>query len=70
MMDMFSESTIRGRARRLGYVVKKSRRRKYTNWDRGGYTLIYGATWTIVVGPNFDADLEDVAAFLAKREAA
>lgn len=68
-MDTISESTIRSRARRLGYVVKKSRRRKYTNWDRGGYTLIHGETWTIVVGPNLDADLEDVATFLAKQEA-
>lgn len=68
-MDTINESTIRSRARRLGYVVKKSRRRNYTNWDRGGYMLLHGDTWIIVVGPNFDADLEDVAAFLAKRGA-
>ena len=66
MSDPISEGTIRNRARRHGYALKKSRRKRPTQWDRCGYTLTHAETNIIVVGPYVDASLADVAEFLSR----
>jgi hypothetical protein len=51
------EATIRSRAKRLGYRVHRAR------WAR--YALIDSHTNAIVLGHQFNADLEDIDIFLA-----
>lgn len=63
-----SESTLRSRARRHGYMLRKSRRKRLSQWDHCGYMLIHVDTNIAVVGPYVDASLQDVADFLARFE--
>ncbi|MGY3332965.1 hypothetical protein ACVILI_005982 [Mesorhizobium sp. USDA 4775] len=59
-----SENTIRRRAAKLGFRVKKSRRANLTPLDQGGYMLKNHKTNAIVIGPRFDADLADILIYL------
>jgi hypothetical protein len=53
------ESTIRGRAKRRGYRLHRA------PWSRG-YALIDRNTNSIVLGHQFNAELEEIVLFLAK----
>jgi hypothetical protein len=59
-----SESALRRRASREGYVLRKSRARNWRPDDQGGYMLVDASHNAVVLGSHFDADLEDVAKFL------
>ena len=58
-----NESTVRARANRAGYVMRKSR--SMTSLDnRGEYMLIEANHNLIVLGQRFDATLGDIADFI------
>lgn len=59
-----TESALRKRADREGYVLRKSRAREWRLDDRQGYMLLNASTNLPALGSYFDADLEDVAKFL------
>lgn len=56
---MPSETSVRRRAKRLGYCVIKPRQRK-PNIDNHGYRLIDANNNWVVLGERFDARLEDI----------
>ena len=60
------ESAVRSRARRMGYLVRKSRQRiNMPNVDNHGeYMLVETNRNVVVLGDRFDATLQDIAAFL------
>jgi hypothetical protein len=60
------EGALRRRARRLGYLVKKSRRGICSD-DFGGFALLCARTNVIFWGSRFDLSCEDVRAFLDAR---
>ena len=60
-----SESAIRSRAKRNGYVVRKSRRNIDLD-NFGKYMLIDASTTQIVMGSRFDANLREINQFLAE----
>lgn len=68
-MHQTEQSLIEGRLRRLanrqGLRLHKSRVRNPDCYEYGGYMLIDAMTNTIVAGPRFDLDLDDVAEQLA-----
>jgi hypothetical protein len=59
-----SESSLRMRARRYGYSVRKSRAVESAD-QSGGYMLVDVRRDACVLGRNFDASLEDLSFFLA-----
>ena len=61
---MAAESTIRSRARRQGYTIKKDRSRTENLDHRGGYMIIITRTNSIVAGNRYDLSLADVEDFL------
>jgi hypothetical protein len=61
-MSQTSEATLRARAKRHGYVIRKSRQSILDNL--GNYMLVDGETNAVVLGSRFEADLEDIAQFL------
>lgn len=58
-----TESAVRSRARRDGYVLRKSRRNVDMN-NLGEYMLLDAATNCVVRDSSFDATLEEIAEFL------
>jgi len=64
-MATVSISTLRRRAREAGYRIVKSRKVNFSPNDQGGYMLVDVGTNAPLVGYQFDADLDDIAAFLA-----
>jgi hypothetical protein len=65
--NSINESAIRGRAKRAGYVIRKSREWKHVpNIDNyGQYSLIDAYTNCVVLGARFDASLEQIDDFLS-----
>ncbi len=64
------ENRIRRLARSRGYVICKSRARKYLHGnDRGAYMLM-NVRNIVVLGERFDVSLDDIAAFLDRSHAA
>ncbi len=62
-MSAKTESALRARAKRKGYLLRKSRRN--TGLDNfGQYMLVDGETNTVALGSRFDADLNAIAQFL------
>lgn len=59
------ESTIRRLASMMGYRVRKSRKVNTTLDDQGDYMLVEVETGFPVCGYKYDADLEDIAEYLA-----
>jgi hypothetical protein len=59
-MSQISEATLRARAKRYGYLMRKSRQSISLD-NLGGYMLVDGETNGVVLGGRFDADLEDRA---------
>jgi hypothetical protein len=72
LMEKDQEARIRRRARRHGYVVRKSRERKYVPHSNnfGDYMLIQADRNVVVLGERFNATLEDIEAFFAAPKAA
>ena len=64
---MPSETSVRRRARRLGYCVIKSRQRKPNIANHGYYRLIDANNNWVVLGERFDARLEDIDEFLNQK---
>lgn len=66
------ESRVRRLAHRRGYVVRKSRRRKFVPQlnDFGWYMLIETNRNLVVLGERFDASLDDIESFLGYPNAA
>jgi len=66
------ENHVRRRARRLGYLVTKSREWKYIPHSRnaGGYMLCDEYTNFPIFGWNYDASLVEIEEFLQQEEAA
>lgn len=59
-----NESTIRRRARDAGFRVRKSRKVNITPEDQGEYMLIDASTGFPACGYRYDADLQEIDAFL------
>jgi hypothetical protein len=60
-----TETALSARANQLGYQLRKSRRLGDPFDNFGGYMLVDGATTRIVLGSRYDANLDDIAAFLS-----
>ena len=60
------ESAVRSRARRMGYLLRKSRQRtNVPNADNHGeYMLVEANRNFVVLGGRFDATLQDISTFL------
>ncbi len=66
-----SREPIRRLARGRGYVIRKSRARKYLHSDNcGRYMLIEPNRNVVVLGERFDARLDDIETFIDKSYAA
>ena len=63
MLRSMNESAVRGRARRLGYLVRRSRRQPSCD-NYGDYMLVEAGRNLCVLGGRFDATLEEIADFL------
>ncbi len=64
-MHLPSESTLRARARKLGYSIHKSRARTLSEDNFGKYALVKADGKSIVLGERFDASLEEIAEYLS-----
>jgi hypothetical protein len=65
------ENCIHRLARRRGYVLRKSRARKYWTVDNQGRFMVIEARRNLVVlGEKFDARLDDIELFFRFREVA
>jgi hypothetical protein len=63
-MHSQKESTLRARARKLGYVIHKSRSRSIHEDNLGKYALVKKDSNSVVLGERFDATLEEIADYL------
>ena len=59
------ESALRTRARKLGYVIHKSRSRSIHEDNLGKYALVKEDSNYVVLGERFDASLEEIAEYLS-----
>ena len=62
-MRLVKESTLRVRARKLGYAIRKSRSSVHEN-NFGQYALVKESNNEVVLGERFDATLEEIAEYL------
>jgi len=60
---MLNESTVRTRAARQGYALRKSRAR-FSSDNHGEYMLIDAERNFVVLGERFNATLEDIQTYL------
>jgi len=63
-MRLSTESNLRARARKLGYVIRKSRSRTVHEDNLGHYALVKETNNEVVLGERFDATLEEIAEYL------
>ena len=63
-MHSQKESTLRARARKLGYVIHKSRSRSIHEDNLGRYALVKKDSNSVVLGERFEATLEEIADYL------
>lgn len=63
MTDKQYESRLRRIAAKQGYVIRKSRQEIHGN-NLGEYRLIDVYMNAVVLGPRFDADLDQIVEFL------
>ena len=63
-MRSVKESTLRARARKLGYAIHKSRSRSIHEDNLGRYALVKEDSNRVVLGERFDASLEEIAEYL------
>jgi len=66
-----TESAVRGRAKKRGFLLKKSRQRNHVpNFDNHGeYMLVNFNNW-VIFGQRFDATLEEIDDYLRRQDAA
>ena len=64
-MHLTNESTLRSRARRLGYSIHKSRSRSINEHNLGQYALVKEDNNSVILGERFDASLEEIAEYLS-----
>lgn len=64
MTNKARESRVRRKAKRLGYVVTKSRWRVGTYDNCGGYAIVDPDTGGLVAGFRYDLEIDDVEAWL------
>jgi hypothetical protein len=64
-MHLTNESTLRARARKLGYAIHKSRLRSISEDNFGKYALVKEDSKRVVLGERFDASLEEIAEYLS-----
>jgi len=67
-MDEASESGARRAARKVGLVAKKSRWRRDSMDNRGGFMLIEPNRNAIVAGEKFNLSADDVVRFCQAQE--
>lgn len=60
-----NESTLRARARKLGYSIRKSRLRSTNEDNLGKYALVKEDSNSVILGERFDASLEEIAEYLS-----
>jgi hypothetical protein len=60
---MLTENTVRARAARRGYVLRKSRAR-FSSDNHGEYMLIDAERNFVVLGERFNASLEEIEIYL------
>jgi hypothetical protein len=65
LMRLASESTLRARARKLGYSIHKSRSRSIDEDNLGKFALVKEDSKSVVLGERFDASLEEIAEYLS-----
>jgi hypothetical protein len=63
-MRTVKEGTLRARARKLGYVIHKSRSRSIHEDNLGRYALVKKDSNRVILGERFDASLEEIAEYL------
>lgn len=63
-------ATLHRRAAKMGFRFAKSNWRKDSIDNLGGYQIVDVSRNVVVDGSRFDCSLDDVAAFLAREEAA
>ena len=63
-MRSIKESSLRARARKLGYAIRKSRSRSVHEDNLGKYALVKEDSNDVVLGERFDASLEEIAQYL------
>jgi hypothetical protein len=63
-MRSVKESTLRARARKLGYAIHKSRSRSIHEDNLGRYALVMEDSNRVVLGERFEASLEEIAEYL------
>jgi len=64
--DHAREARLRRRAARDGLMIRKSRLRGTPHLDdQGGYMILNANYNTVVAGPRFDFDLDDVERWLS-----
>jgi hypothetical protein len=64
MMTTINESAVRSRARRAGYIVRKSRRAESLD-NFGDFRLVDASLNGVVLGSRFDATLDEIHEFLS-----
>jgi len=65
MTTTLNESTVRSRARRRGYVIRKSRQWKHVpHGNNYGDYMLVSFNNCVVLGERFDATLDDIDEFL------
>jgi hypothetical protein len=60
-----NESSLRARARKLGYCIHKSRLRSINEDNLGKFALVKEDSQKVVLGERFDASLEEIAEYLS-----
>jgi hypothetical protein len=65
MSEKVLENRLRRLAAREGYVLRKSRAREWRLENRQEYMLVDASTNISVRGSYYDADLDEIAEFLA-----
>jgi len=63
-MRSIKEGSLRARARKLGYAIRKSRSRSVHEDNLGKYALVKENNSEVVLGERFDASLEEIAQYL------
>ena len=68
-MTKVHENRLRRWASRLGVTLQKSRAKRWSIDDRGGYRIIDAESEAALAGERFDLDLDDVEEWLTVYEA-
>jgi hypothetical protein len=62
-MGKVTESAVRGRLRRQGYLLRKDRAATIHVNHEGGYMIVNGQSNTLEAGEGYSLSLDDVVAF-------